>query len=123
MPALGALPWAAAGVILASDNGHMAPTMSVYLIAEITMTDRERYREYEAGFMEIFAKFDGRMLAVDEAPEILEGDWPATRTVLIEFPSAEAAHAWYDSDAYQNLARHRFSASRGNVILIQGLPT
>lgn len=95
--------------------------MSAYIVAEITITDRERYREYEAGFMDVFGAFDGKMLAVDEAPEVLEGDWPATRTVLIEFPSAEAAHAWYDSEAYRTLAKHRFSASTGNIALIKGL--
>ncbi len=94
--------------------------MSVYIIAEITITDREQYRRYEAGFMDVFGDFEGRILAVDEAPEVLEGEWPATRTVLIEFPSAAAAHAWYDSAAYQELAQHRFRASTGNVVLIAG---
>jgi len=32
----------------------------------------------------------GKLLAVDEAPTVKEGDWPYTRTVLIEFPDAEA---------------------------------
>jgi uncharacterized protein (DUF1330 family) len=59
---------------------------------------------------------------VDEAPAVIEGDWPHTRTVLIEFPSAEAMDAWYHSDDYQALARHRFNASDGAIVRIQGLP-
>ena len=29
---------------------------------------------------------------------VLEGDWQPERLVVIEFESAEAAEAWYDSD-------------------------
>lgn len=95
--------------------------MSHYLIAKIDIVDREEYGLYEAGFMEIFAKHNGQVLAVDENVKLLEGEWPATRTVLIEFPSEEDAMAWYCSDEYQQLAKHRFASSDGNVILIKGV--
>ncbi|NKB98945.1 MAG: DUF1330 domain-containing protein [Pseudomonadales bacterium] len=45
--------------------------------------------------MEIFSKHKRRILSVDEEPAVLEGEWPYTRTVLIEFPMA-----WYGSDEY-----------------------
>jgi uncharacterized protein (DUF1330 family) len=95
--------------------------MSVYVIARIDITDRERYGQYEAGFMEIFARHEGKLLAVDEAPEIVEGTWPVTRTVLIEFPDADAMRAWYDSEDYQNLARHRFASSQGDIAMLTAL--
>lgn len=94
--------------------------MPVYLVAQIGIDDRERYAQYEAGFPEIFAKFNGRILSVDEDPQVLEGEWPCTRTVLIEFPNDDDALAWYRSDDYQKLAEHRFASSHGNVALIQG---
>jgi uncharacterized protein (DUF1330 family) len=96
--------------------------MPAYLVAQITIHDRERYADYEAGFMEIFAAHRGRLLAVDEQPEVLEGAWNCTRTVVAEFPDREAALAWYRSDDYQALARHRFAASDGNVVLLEGMP-
>ena len=71
--------------------------------------------------MEIFSRYQGRMLSVEEDPVILEGSWPCTRTVLIEFPSDEEALAWYRSDEYQKLAKHRFASSEGNAVLIRGL--
>ncbi len=95
--------------------------MSVYLIAQINIADRERYSVYESGFMDIFAQFDGKLLSVDESPDILEGEYAFTRTVLIEFPSKTAADAWYGSEAYQALAQHRFAASEGNIVMIKGL--
>ena len=95
--------------------------MTVYMVARIQIDDRERYGQYEAGFMEIFERYDGQLLAVDEAPEVMEGNWDVTRTVLIGFPSAEAAKAWYDSEEYQALAQHRFASSRGDAVLLSGL--
>ena len=96
--------------------------MTVYTVALLSIHDREEYAKYEAGFMDIFARYEGKLLSVDEAPVVLEGDWPHTRTVLIEFPSAEAMDNWYNSDDYQVLAQHRFGASSGSIVRVQGLP-
>ena len=96
--------------------------MSVYLIATIQIHDREIYGKYESGFLQIFERFNGRLLAVDENPDLLEGEWPVTRTVLIEFPTEKDALAWYQSDEYQELMKHRLDASSGDVVLLQGLP-
>jgi len=93
--------------------------MTVYAIALLSIADRERYGVYERGFMEIFSRYSGKLLAVDEAPTVKEGDWPYTRTVLIEFPDAEAFDAWFDSPEYQALAVHRHAASTGSIAVIK----
>ena len=95
--------------------------MAHYIIAEITIVDREEYSKYEQGFMEIFSQYNGKMLAVDENVHLLEGEWPATRTVIVEFPNKEDALDWYSSEPYQQLAKHRFAASEGNLIIVKGL--
>jgi uncharacterized protein (DUF1330 family) len=93
--------------------------MTVYAIALLTITDRGRYGAYQSGFMEIFNRYSGKLLAVDEAPTVKEGDWPHTRTVLIEFPDAEAFDAWFNSPEYQALAQHRHAASTGSIAVIK----
>lgn len=95
--------------------------MSVYLIAQIEIRDRDEYMLYQAGFMEVFSKFEGETLIVDENSRVLEGDWPYTRTVLIRFPNEEEAMKWYNSPEYQKLAQHRLKSSRGNIIIASGL--
>jgi len=95
--------------------------MPVYVIAQITITDRARYGEYEAGFPEVFAKYRGELLAVDESPRLIEGEWPFTRTVLIRFPDEDEANRWYASPEYQAIARHRFAAARTNAVLVNGI--
>lgn len=52
--------------------------------------------------------------------EVLEGG-PAEGVVVLEFPSMEAAHAWYDSPAYQEAKAHRLKGADYRVILVQGV--
>jgi uncharacterized protein (DUF1330 family) len=40
--------------------------------------------------------------------------------VVIEFPSLEDAHRWYDSDEYRNPKALRLAATRGNAVFIDG---
>jgi len=94
--------------------------MTVYVIAQLTIHDRDGYSRYEDGFMEVFEKFDGTMLSVDEEPMVLEGQFTATRSVLIEFPTQEQALTWMQSPEYKAIARHRVAASVANSILVRG---
>jgi len=95
--------------------------MSHYIIAQIEIADREEYGKYESGFMDIFIKYKGKLLSADEEPQLLEGSWPYTRTVLVEFPSKETALDWFTSDEYQALAKHRHNASAANITIIKGI--
>ena len=95
--------------------------MTVYFVALVDIADREKFGVYEQGFMDIFNRHGGQILAVDDQPTVLEGQWPHTRTVLISFPSAEELEAWYHSPEYQAVARHRFAASRADIAVIKGL--
>jgi uncharacterized protein (DUF1330 family) len=47
--------------------------MAVYIVARFNIHDRSKYDQYSAGFGEVFKKFDGKMLSVDEAPTVLSG--------------------------------------------------
>jgi uncharacterized protein (DUF1330 family) len=96
-------------------------SMSAYLIANLTINDRDRYSRYEDAFMAVFETYNGKILAVDENQEVFEGDYDCTRTVLIEFPSNEDAKAWYESEAYQEIAQHRWASSDAVLIMIAGL--
>lgn len=95
--------------------------MAVYVIAQLNIHDRTTYAKYVSGFMEVFSKFAGKVLSVDEAANTLEGEWNYARSVLLEFPSEGDALAWYNSAPYQELARHRHAASDANIVLLKGL--
>ncbi|MDA8682468.1 DUF1330 domain-containing protein [Porticoccaceae bacterium] len=95
--------------------------MTVYIIARFKIHDRSEYDKYSAGFHDVFKKFDGKMLSVDEDPTVLAGEWDDTRSVIIEFPSKESALAWMTSVDYQAIAKHRNAGSTVNSILVNAL--
>src|SRR5437762_5642966 len=94
--------------------------MPAYLIALLTIHDHAEYEKYLAGVMDTFAPFDGRVLVVADKVEELEGPWPATRTVVIEFPSMDHAKCWYASPKYQSIVQHRFKAATSKLVLSEG---
>ena len=94
--------------------------MSSYFIALIDIHDPGRYEQYLEGYDEVFNKFKGKVIAVEDNPKVLEGDWPAGRTVIIKFPNEYELRKWYDSKEYQTLARHRKEASVASIAMIAG---
>lgn len=89
-----------------------------YVIITEDIKDPEGMAEY--------AKLAGKamagatVVAVDQKPEVIEGQWHGTQTVVLEFESVDAARAWYNSDAYQAAAKVRQSAAECNGAIISG---
>ena len=94
--------------------------MSSYFVALINIHDEARYQDYLAGFDEVFENYEGQVLSVEDNPRVLEGEWPAGRTVLIKFPNDQALRSWYESPEYQSLARYRLEASVASIAIISG---
>ena len=94
--------------------------MPSYIIAQVKVHDSQEYENYRSSFMDALTPFDGRILVSTVEAEILEGQWPEVKTVILEFPSRDVAMAWYNSDQYQKIAQHRFRAAKTNMVLIDG---
>ena len=62
--------------------------------------DAEKYR-VEKGFFPILKKHGGSFHTFDDASETLEGDGRTGRIVIFQFPSEEAARAWWADPDYQ----------------------
>ena len=95
--------------------------MPYYFIANIKISDESKYREYIKQSGEIFSKYNGEYLAVDNSPEILEGNWRYTRTVLIKFETKEDFINWYNSSEYQKILKYRLSSAQCDTILVKDL--
>ena len=50
--------------------------------------------------------------------DVLEGG-PVENVVVLSFPTAEAARAWYDSPAYQVALAHRKAGSNHRVYIVE----
>lgn len=94
--------------------------MSCYFLAQIHIKDEIEYEKYLAGYDEIFKKYKGKIIAVDDNVTVLEGSWGYRRAVLTEFPNEEELRAWYDSPEYQMLAQYRRNASDATILAIHG---
>ena len=94
--------------------------MSCYFVAQISIHDPMAYERYLDGFDEVFERFGGTVLAVDDDPLRLEGEWPGTRTVLMRFPSQAEALRWYTSEGYQALVKLRQASAHANIVLVEG---
>jgi len=95
--------------------------MAVYIVSRLTIHNRAEYDKYDDQFDEVFAKFNGKVLSVDEEPIVLAGEWEATRSVIIEFPSKEAAFTWMKSDYYMRISTHRNAGSTLSSILVKSI--
>jgi len=74
--------------------------MGAYVMAVVNKKDLDAYRKYEAaGFLSVQG-FD-LQVTVAEPPEVLEGHYPGTTTILMKFKSLEEARRWYHSELYQ----------------------
>lgn len=96
--------------------------MTVYALAQISIHDRERYDRYAARFLEVLAGFEGRLLAADESPEILEGSWDHNKVILLAFPTRSELDRWVRSPEYREIAKDRTASTYGSVLVVSGLP-
>lgn len=95
-----------------------------YMVANFTITDKNEYRKYEKGFFPILKKHGGTFFTFDDDIQHMEGAEPRTgRMVIFQFPSADAAEAWYNDPDYQALSEHRRAGtSMVSLTLVHGLP-
>jgi uncharacterized protein (DUF1330 family) len=94
--------------------------MSAYIIVQIRITNAETFQKYAVQVAPTLAQYDGRYVIRGGEYEVLEGEWPQWRHVVLEFPSVERAREWYDSPEYAPLKALRMRASHGQAIVIEG---
>ncbi|HKF20830.1 MAG TPA: DUF1330 domain-containing protein [Candidatus Angelobacter sp.] len=97
--------------------------MTVYAIAQLTITDREAYNRYQSKFMGVMRRFKGQVLATDESPQVVEGKWDREKVVLLSFPDEAAFWEWERSPDYQEIAKDRKAGSTAVVLLAKGFPS
>ena len=95
--------------------------MKGYLIAEIEVTDPAAFEEYRRKAPPTIEQYGGKYVVRGGKVEPAEGGWAPKRFVVLEFPSLAQAQKWYRSPEYRPLLALRQKASRGRVILVEGV--
>ncbi len=102
------------------DSGSERSTPGAYVVANFSITDTEGYAAYPPLVRPMLAAHGAEVLAVDRESEVIEGE-AGHNTVVIRFPSKEAARAFYDSPEYRDIVHLRTDNSDGFLVLTEGV--
>ena len=98
---------------------------NLFMVAYVVFTrekmrNTEEYERYREKARPAAAGHPLKPLALYGKYEVLEG--PAIEgAVVLEFPTIEAAKAYYHSPAYQDAVRHRFLGADYRVFVVEGI--
>lgn len=96
--------------------------MAAYLIVyrEGPLSDPDAFAEYQRRTREMQTEVKPKPLVVYGALQGLEGQ-PPEGVIMLEFPTAADARAWYESPSYQAALPFRKKAADYRSIIVEGL--
>ncbi len=95
--------------------------MAAYVIYQGEVLDPEAYERYKPLAAESIAAAGGRYLVRGGDIDVLEGEPPPGRTVVLEFPSMAAARSWFDDEGYREARAVRSAASVVRAYIVEGI--
>jgi uncharacterized protein (DUF1330 family) len=95
--------------------------MPAYVVVQVTVKDPTVYEDYKVLAPPSIAQHGGRYIVRGAKTELLEGTWEPPRLVILEFPSADRARAWWSSPEYAAAKALRQSCASTEMVLIEGL--
>lgn len=96
--------------------------MKAYVIVTVQVLNADAYKEYRELAHRAVLKHGGTYLARSGAVEILEGDWPCDRAIVIlEFQDMAAAHGWHESPEYGRALACSEKAFNRQMVIVEGV--
>lgn len=96
--------------------------MSAYIVYQAEVNDAERYATYIAAAGPAVQAAGGTYLVRGGVVEVLEGDPPAGRTVIIEFPTMAQAVEFFRGPVYSAIRELRRGAATARSYVVNGTP-
>ena len=90
-----------------------------YWIVNNRVDDAAAYENYKAANAAPLARHGGQFL-IRAGQQVAREGSPLPRTVVIEFPSYEAALACYEDADYQAAIKIREAAADGTLLIVEG---
>ena len=109
------------GATAATTILHAQSTAPAYIVADVHVTDPETMKQYSPKAAALIESFGGRFVARGGKVEVLEGEPPVGRVVLVQFPSMERAQQYWNSPGYREIAPIRQRAAKTRVFLVEGV--
>ena len=95
--------------------------MTAFVVVQESIENEDVFNQYRAKAPATIEAYGGKFLARGGNLEVLEGELPHKRLVIIEFPTREDAIAWYNSSEYQEILPTRLSSSKGIFAVVDGV--
>ena len=95
--------------------------MTYYAVVRVTITDDSWVEEYLPVVTALVHKHGGKYIARTMTMERLEGDAELPSIfVIIEWPSKDAAQAFYGDSEYQPYLQKRLAGAKNDFVLVAG---
>ena len=95
--------------------------MKALCIIYTNVDDWEGFDRHRTQVVPTLEPFGAKFLVRGGAFTTVEGEMPFERIAVLEFPSREAAEAWYQSDAYQSVLPIRLAATRCQFVIVDAV--
>ncbi|MYD92948.1 MAG: DUF1330 domain-containing protein [Chloroflexi bacterium] len=95
--------------------------MACYVIADINVTDPERFAAFIEAVPASVQTHGGKYLIRGGSLEVAQGDWTPGRLVVIEFASLDRARAWFDSPEFEGPRQIQARSSNSNYVFVEGV--
>ncbi|MFJ5265664.1 DUF1330 domain-containing protein [Streptomyces sp. NPDC088387] len=96
--------------------------MTAYVISEAYVRDPELTARYAALSAASIAKYGGTYLVQGDRPTAAEGRWPEDeRLIVLQFPTMQAARAWYASPEYAQARAMKPDALERRLLFTEGV--
>ncbi len=97
--------------------GKSPPPFAYVISAVEGFEDEATVRRYAELTGPAVEHFGGRFIVSNAGPVVAEGESPSNHLSIAEFPSIEAAMAWYDSPEYAEARALTPAAFRGRTLM------
>ena len=95
----------------------------VYMIVMLDVSDMEEFiADYAGPLVAHHQKHGVETLVGTPTPEVLEGTYDKSLTVVLKFPSAQAQRDWYADPDYQPLLKRRFELTDADTSVALVVP-
>ena len=91
-----------------------------YLLGQITISDKNQYKKYDAKIGDVIKEFGGKYLVKGGWRIVKEGNPIFQRDVLVEFKSIDAAQLFFSSKKFIEISKFRKLGSSGFLLLLKG---
>jgi uncharacterized protein (DUF1330 family) len=96
--------------------------MPAYLVVDTDIQNADEYEKYKALAKPIAEKYGGVYRVRGGTMDLLESElWTPTRMVIVEFPDAQAARAFVDSEEYAPVKPLRQNNARCTMVILDGI--